>query len=225
MSGPILSVIIPVYNEKATCLELIERVKAIDIDKQIIVVNDGSTDGSRELLESVSGIHLIHHKFNQGKGAAIRTAVPHCTGNYVILQDGDLEYDPGAYHALLKPIITKEADVVFGSRWLNQDKKSSYHTRGNKMITWFSNLVNGESVTDVASCYKVLPLEYFRELNLKSEGFGLETEIAAKVFRRGYTVVEVAVSYQRRKIEEGKKLRLIDGLISAWSCLRFRFID
>ena len=122
MSGPVLSVIIPIYNEKATCLELIERVKAIDIDKQIIVVNDGSTDGSRELLESVSGINLIHHEFNRGKGAAVRTAILHSTGNYVILQDGDLEYDPGAYHALLQPIITKEADVVFGSRWLNQDK-------------------------------------------------------------------------------------------------------
>tara|TARA_Y100000590_G_C15741369_1_gene1020375 strand:+ start:2115 stop:2792 length:678 start_codon:yes stop_codon:yes gene_type:complete len=225
MYEPILSVIIPVYNEKATCQELIERVKAVGIEKQIIVVNDGSNDGSRELLESISGIHLIHHELNEGKGSAVQTALNYCTGKYVILQDGDLEYDPRSYHALLQPIISKKVDIVFGSRWVNQDNKNSYHTLGNKMITWFSNFINGESVTDVASCYKVLSLEHLRGLSLKSKGFGLETEIAAKVFRRGYTVMEVAVSYNRRKIEEGKKLRLIDGLISAWSCLRFRFID
>ncbi|MBH09303.1 MAG: glycosyl transferase [Candidatus Marinimicrobia bacterium] len=222
---PMLSIIIPVYNEKSTCLELIERVKSVSIDKQIIVVNDGSTDGSNELLESISNIQLIHHDYNKGKGAAVRTALPYCVGSYVILQDGDLEYDPNAYHSLLKPIINNQAEVIFGSRWLNQTNKNSYHTRGNKMITWFSNFINGKSITDVASCYKVLPLEYLKDLDLKSSGFGLETEIAAKVFRRGYRVMEVSVSYQRRKIEEGKKLRLIDGLISAWSCLRYRFFD
>lgn len=225
MSGTLLSVIIPIYNEKTTCLKLIEKVKAIPIDKEIIVVNDGSTDGSREILESISGINLIHHDYNHGKGSAVQTAVPFCRGEYVILQDGDLEYDPIAYHNLLEPIINKDADVVFGSRWLNQGLKTSYHTRGNKIITWFSNLINGKSITDVASCYKVLPLKYFKALKIKSDGFGLETEIAAKVFRHGYSVVEVSVSYKRRKIEEGKKLRLIDGIISAWSCLRFRFFD
>ena len=226
MQDPLLSVIIPVFNEKNTCLELIQRVKNVKIQKQIIVINDGSTDGTEKLLTSIDGILLINREKNYGKGSAVRSAIPFCKGRYIILQDGDLEYDPNEYHKLIQPIIDQKADVVFGSRWLGKNNKnSSYHTLGNKMITWFSTFINGKKITDVASCYKVFPTNYFKELKLKSEGFGLETEIAAKVFRKGYVVKEVAVGYHRRRVDEGKKLRLVDGLISAWSCIRFRYLD
>ncbi|MCH7733472.1 MAG: glycosyltransferase family 2 protein [Candidatus Marinimicrobia bacterium] len=220
-----ISIIIPVYNEAATCLELISRVKANPLAKEIIVVDDGSTDGSNELLSQVENITLHKHDKNRGKGAAIQTAIPHINGDIVILQDGDLEYDPQDYGALIKPIEAGEADIVFGSRWLKKKNPWSFHYVGNRLITLFSNIINQRWINDMASCYKAIPTEIFKELNLKSQGFGLEAEITAKVFRKEYKVREVPISYERRTSADGKKLRLKDGLVSAWACVRFRFFD
>ncbi|MFQ6677657.1 MAG: glycosyltransferase family 2 protein [Fidelibacterota bacterium] len=220
-----LSIIIPVYNEARTCHELINRVKASRLVFNIIVVDDGSTDGTSEILSRIDGIILLKHHINMGKGRAIQTAIPHLTGNVVILQDGDLEYDPNDYKKLIEPIENEEADVVFGSRWMGKTVKWSFHYFGNKIITWFSNIVNLKWINDMASCYKAVSVETFKNLELKSNGFGLEAEITAKVFKRNLRVKEIPITYNRRTTAEGKKLRLKDGLISALACLRFRFFE
>jgi len=220
-----ISVIIPVYNEAPTCLELIRKVKNNPLEKEIIVVDDGSTDGCGQLLSRVNNIILLKHGTNRGKGMAVRTAIPSVTGDVVILQDGDMEYDPKDYEALIQPIREHQADIVFGSRWLDNGKNRSFHYWGNRLITFWSNLINQRWINDMASCYKAIPADIFRDLDLKSKGFGLEAEITAKIFRKKYTVVEIPVSYVKRSSVEGKKLRLKDGLVSAWACLRFRFFD
>ena len=220
-----ISVIIPIYNEAATCIELINRVQAVLLEKEIIIVDDGSSDGTAELLSNIEGITLLTHSINQGKGAAVQTAVDYITGDLVILQDGDLEYDPEDYQKLIKPITAGETDVVFGSRWLNNANKWSFHYFGNKLITLFSNIINQRWINDMASCYKAIPIDIFRDLHLRSQGFGLEAEITAKMFRKGYSIKEIPISYSRRTSAEGKKLRLKDGLVSASACLRYRFFD
>ena len=141
------------------------------------------------------------------------------------MQDGDLEYDPEDYQKLIKPITAGETDVVFGSRWLNNANKWSFHYFGNKLITLFSNIVNLRWINDMASCYKAIPIDIFRDLHLRSQGFGLEAEITAKIFRKGYSIKEIPISYSRRTFDEGKKLRFKDGLVSASACLRYRFFD
>jgi glycosyltransferase involved in cell wall biosynthesis len=220
-----ISVIIPIYNEAATCIELINRVQAVSLEKEIIIVDDGSSDGTTELLSKIEGIILLTHSINQGKGAAVQTAIEHISGDLVILQDGDLEYDPEDYQKLIKPITAGETDVVFGSRWLNNANKWSFHYFVNKLITLFSNIVNQRWINDMASCYKAIPVDIFRDLHLRSQGFGLEAEITAKMFRKGYSIKEIPISYSRRTSAEGKKLRLKDGLVSASACLRYRFFD
>ena len=220
-----ISVIIPIYNEAATCIELINRVQAVSLEKEIIIVDDGSSDGTAELLSKIEGIILLTHSINQGKGAAVQTAIEHISGDLVILQDGDLEYDPEDYQKLIKPITAGETDVVFGSRWLRKKNAWSFHYIGNKLITLFSNIINQRWINDMASCYKAIPIDIFRDLHLRSQGFGLEAEITAKMFRKGYSIKEIPISYSRRTSAEGKKLRLKDGLVSASACLRYRFFD
>ena len=220
-----ISVIIPIYNEAATCIELINRVQAVSLEKEIIIVDDGSSDGTAELLSNIEGITLLTHSINQGKGAAVQTAIEHIFGDLVILQDGDLEYNPDDYLDLIKPIAEGKADVVFGSRWLGKNNAWSFHFIGNKLITLFSNIINQRWINDMASCYKAIPVDIFRNLHLRSQGFGLEAEITAKMFRKGYSIKEIPISYSRRTSAEGKKLRLKDGLVSASACLRYRFFD
>ena len=220
-----ISVIIPIYNEAATCIELINKVQAVLLEKEIIIVDDGSSDGTAELLSNIEGITLLTHSINQGKGAAVQTAIEHIFGDLVILQDGDLEYNPDDYLDLIKPIAEGKADVVFGSRWLGKNNAWSFHFIGNKLITLFSNIVNLRWINDMASCYKAIPVDIFRNLHLRSQGFGLEAEITAKTFRKGYSIKEIPISYSRRTSAEGKKLRLKDGLASARACLRYRFVD
>jgi glycosyltransferase involved in cell wall biosynthesis len=220
-----ISVIIPIYNEAATCIELINKVQAVLLEKEIIIVDDGSSDGTAELLSNIEGITLLTHSINQGKGAAVQTAIEHIFGDLVILQDGDLEYNPDDYLDLIKPIAEGKADVVFGSRWLGKNNAWSFHFIGNKLITLFSNIINQRWINDMASCYKAIPVDIFRDLHLRSQGFGLEAEITAKIFRKGYSIKEIPISYTRRTSVEGKKLRFKDGLVSASACLRYRFFD
>ena len=216
-----LSVIIPIYNEAATCTQLIEGVKSVPIQKQIIVVDDCSTDGSGDILKEIDDIELIQHQVNQGKGSAVQSALPHIKGDFVILQDGDLEYNPADYEKMLNQLKNDSADVVYGSRWLGKTSPLSYHTIGNRFITWFANWMTGAALTDMASCYKMMPAEIFRSLDICSAGFGLEAEITAKVFKKKLRVIEVPISYDRRTKSEGKKLRLRDGLIACWTLLKY----
>jgi len=220
-----ISVIIPIFNESPTCIELIRKVDEVSMEKEIIVVDDGSTDGTTEKLSELENITLLKHPVNRGKGAAVQTAVEHIQGDIVILQDGDLEYDPSDYQSLIGPIVNGESDIVFGSRWLGKNNQWSFHYIGNKIISLFSNIINQRWVNDMASCYKAIPASIFRDLQLRSSGFGLEAEITAKVFRKGYSVKEIPISYARRTSVEGKKLRLKDGFVSAAACLRYRFFD
>ena len=215
-----LSVIIPIYNEAATCSLLIEKVKSVPIQKQVIVVDDCSTDGSENILKEIDDIELIQHQVNQGKGSAVQSALPHIKGDFVVLQDGDLEYNPADYEKMLNQLENDSADVVNGSRWLGKTSPLSYHTIGNRFITWFANLVTGAALTDMASCYKMMPAEIFHSLDIRSAGFGLEAEITAKVFKKKLRVIEVPISYERRTKSEGKKLRLTDGIIACWTLLR-----
>ena len=220
-----LSVIIPIYNEAATCSLLIEKVKLIPIQKQIIVVDDCSTDGSGGILKGIGDIELIRHQVNRGKGSAVQTALTHLKGDFVVLQDGDLEYNPADYEKMLNQLENDSADVVYGSRWLGKTSSLSYHTVGNRFITWFSNRVTGAALTDMTSCYKMMPTEIFRSLDICSAGFGLEAEITAKVFKKKLRVIEVPISYERRTKSEGKKLRLKDGLIACYALLKYTMID
>ena len=220
-----LSVIIPIYNESATCSLLIEKVKSVPIQKQIIVVDDCSTDGSGNILKEIDDIELIRHQVNRGKGFAVQSALPHIKGDFVILQDGDLEYNPADYEKMLNQLENDSTDVVYGSRWLGKTSSLSYHTVGNRFITWFSNRVTGAALTDMTSCYKMMPTEIFRSLDICSAGFGLEAEITAKVFKKKLRVIEVPISYERRTKSEGKKLRLTDGLIACWTLLKCTLLD
>ena len=215
-----LSVIIPIYNEAETCSQLIEKVKSVPIQKQIIVADDCSTDGSGNILKEIDDIELIQHQVNQGKGSAVQSALPYIKGDIVVLQDGDLEYNPTDYEKMLNQLENDSADVVYGSRWLGKTSSLSYHTVGNRFITWFANLVTGATMTDMASCYKMMPADIFHSLDIHSAGFGLEAEITAKVFKKKLRVIEVPISYERRTKSEGKKLRLTDGLIAGFTLLR-----
>ena len=215
-----LSVIIPIYNEETTCRQLIEKVKSIPIQKQIIVIDDGSTDSSSSILKRIEGIMLITHEINQGKGCAIQSAISHIKGDFVVLQDGDLEYSPTDYEKMLTLLEADRADVVFGSRWIENKSYLAYHTMGNRLITWFANQLLGVTLTDMASCYKMMPAKTLRSLKIASAGFGLEAEITAKVFKKKLRVVEVPVQYKRRSKSEGKKLRLKDGIIAFWTLLK-----
>ena len=223
-SPPLLSVVIPVFNEEDTIIDVIESVHQLEIDKEIIVVNDGSTDRTHELLSDLKYITLIHHKTNRGKGAAIQTATTHITGKYVIFQDGDLENNPKDFLTLLEALQQEDCDVVFGSRWLKIHPDHTFHTIGNKLITWWANSLNTQKVTDLASCYKLIPAYILQELNITSKGFGFEAEVTAKIDRLGYKIKEIPIQYNRRSVLEGKKLRIKDGIIAAWSCLRFRIL-
>lgn len=221
----LLTVIIPIYNEVNTIEEILRRVEKIPLDKQMIVIDDGSTDGSTEIIQKIKKFKLIQNSNNRGKGAAVQMAIPFIKGDYVILQDGDLECDPDDYKKLLEPLIKGEAEVVFGSRWVEKRNQWTFHYFGNRLITLFSNIINQRWINDMASCYKAIPADIFKSLKLKSNGFGLEAEITAKVFRHGYHVLEIPINYKRRTVSEGKKIRFKDGLVAMWSCLRYRFFD
>ena len=220
-----LSVIIPIYNEAATCSKLIEKVKSVPIQKQVIVVDDCSTDGSGDILKEIDDIELIQHQVNQGKGSAVQTALTHVKGDFIALQDGDLEYNPADYEKMLNQLENDSADVVYGSRWLGKTSPLSYHTVGNRFISWFANLVTGATLTDMASCYKMMPAKILISLNITSVGFGLEAEITSKVFNRKLRVMEVPINYERRSKSEGKKLRLKDGLVACYALLKYTMID
>jgi glycosyltransferase involved in cell wall biosynthesis len=226
-----LSVVIPVYNERQWIRELVRRVKAVPVPKEIILVDDCSTDGTRDILaemEGEDGIHVRYQPFNQGKGAALREGFLHATGTVVVVQDADLEYDPAEYLRLIQPIIDDRADVVYGSRFTGDCHRVLYfwHYVANKMLTTLSNMFTNLNLTDMETCYKVFRREVLEEINLKSNRFGFEPEVTAKVARaKKWRVYEVPISYSGRTYEEGKKIGFKDAFTALYCIVRYKWFD
>ena len=220
-----LSVLIPVFNECDTIAEICARVRAVPLDIEIVVVDDFSTDGTREVLEHLyeGGLvdRLVLQAANRGKGAAIRTAVAHATGDAVVIQDADLEYDPAEYPRLLAPIADGKADAVYGSRFAGRDPHRVlyfWHYVGNRFLTLLSNMVTNLNLTDMETCYKMLRREVWAKIELEENRFGMEPEITAKLARGGWRIYEVGISYSGRTYAEGKKINWKDG-VSALRCI------
>ena len=218
-----LSVVIPVYNEEATVRQIVERVRAVGLHKEIVVVDDCSTDGTRDVLRQLErdeDVRVFLHGYNRGKGAALRTGFDQVKGNIVIIQDADLEYDPQDYPSLLEPIRAGEADVVYGSRFLANPRQdpSWLHRFGNWLLTAASNRLTGQNLTDMETCYKVFRRDVLERLKLQENRFGFEPEITAKISQLGIRIHEVPIRYCSRSYREGKKIGLRDG-ISALHCI------
>ena len=226
-----ISVVIPVYNEVSTIREIVVRVQAVDLDKEIIIVDDGSTDGTREQLQgftlSQENVRVFYHDRNQGKGAALRTGFEIATGDIIIIQDADLEYDPREYAVLLEPILDGRADVVYGSRFLGGPHRVLFfwHYVGNKFLTLLSNMLTNLNLTDMETCYKVFKREVLNDLKLKSNRFGFEPEFTAKIAKKGFRVYETSISYSGRTYAEGKKIGWKDGVKAIFAIIWFRIFD
>ena len=222
-----LSVIIPCYNEENTIQEIVRQVQATGRADEIIVVDDGSTDTSREILsrlDGLDGVQVILHDQNLGKGAGVRTGIQHATGDVMLVQDADLEYDPRDYAALLKPIEEGKARAVYGSRFLGGPRRTMFfwHMMGNRLLTLFTNLLFDTILSDMETCYKVFTADIAADLDLKSPGWGFDPEITAKILRQGVRIYEVPISYAGREFDEGKKISWRDGFTVLWTLLRYR---
>ncbi len=223
-----LSVIIPVYNEEKTLREIIDRVRTVDLEKEIVIVDDGSGDKTRQILDSLQDatIKVIRHTTNKGKGAAIRTALDYISGDVCIIQDGDLEYEPQDYLKLIQPIENGQADIVYGSRFLSQTKVTTpFHYLVNWFLTFCTNLLFGCGLTDMETCYKLFKTNVIKGLDLKSDGFEIEAELTAKAVRNGYKIQEIPILYHARDYHEGKKIGWRDGLKTLHALFKYKFIN
>ena len=229
-----LSIVVPVYNEVATLEKIIEAIKAVNVgmEKEIVLVDDCSKDGTRELLKELQAkdptLAVYFHEVNQGKGGALHTGFQNATGDYVLIQDADLEYDPNEYPQLLAPILSGRADVVFGSRFLGGGAHRVvyyWHYVGNRFLTWLSNMTTNLNLTDMEVCYKVFKRDVIQAIPLREKRFGFEVEITAKVARRHLRVYEVPISYYGRDYSEGKKIGWKDGVSAIRCILRYAWRD
>ena len=224
-----LSVVMPTYNEKDTINEIIEKVLAVDIVKQLIIVDDCSKDGTKEILQqfALPRIKLICHTKNQGKGAALRTGFKEVTGDVVAIQDGDLEYDPEEFKEMIAPIQKGKADVVYGTRLTSAKPQRAYlfwHKVGNKFITFLTGIMYNTTLTDIETCYKMFRADLLKELNLKSKSFEIEPELTAKLLKMQLRIYEVPISYYGRSYQEGKKIHWWHGVHAVWTLIKYRFV-
>ena len=227
-----LSVIVPVYNERNTLVEVLRRMRAVElpdgIEREIIVVDDGSDDGTRDVLKQLgdSTVRVVLHDVNRGKGAALRTGFSHATGEYVLVQDADLEYDPEDWPKLLNPVLRGKARVVYGSRFTGERRNMLLlHWIGNRFLSMTTNILYNTTLSDMETCYKLLERDLVDEMKLHSNRFDIEPEITAKVLKRGIRIYEVPISYSGREFDEGKKITWRDGFSALWTLVKYRFRD
>ena len=225
-----LSVVMPVYNEINTIHEIIRRVQQVDIEKELIIVDDYSTDGTRDYLRQVQdeNIHVLLHERNQGKGAALQTGFQHVSGDIVVIQDADLEYNPEEYHLLIKPILDNRADVVYGSRFLTGAERRVlffWHYMGNKFLTFLSNMVTDLNLSDMETCYKMFRAEILKTISIEQKRFGFEPEFTVKVAKHKYRIYEVGISYCGRDYSEGKKIGWKDGFNVLWCLTKYKLFS
>ncbi len=230
-----LSILIPVFNEKNTLIQVLNAViqaESQGLEKELIIVDDGSTDGSRDILSSLDtqfyNAKIFFHDKNMGKGAALRTAQQNATGDLILIQDADLEYDPREYNELLKPILENHADVVYGSRLSGGKPTRAFkitHLLGNKFLSLLTNVLYDCTLTDMETCYKVFKAEYFMKVQIRSNRFDFEPEITAKILKQKARVIELPISYFGRDYSEGKKITWRDGFAAIWALTKYRFVD
>ncbi len=222
---PLLSVIVPVYNEAKTIGEILEKINSVPIDKEIIVVNDGSYDGTEKILKDIkyNNLKIIHHSSNRGKGAAFLTGLSHAQGEFVIIQDADLEYDPNDYLKLMAAIKENNVDIVLGARFKKGYHGLLIHRLGNRLLTVLLNLLFNVRLNDCFTCYKLFRRDTIIKLDLREQNFTIETEIVAKALKKGLRILEVPVSYSPRSYSEGKKIRCRDGFQAIKSIIKYRF--
>ena len=227
--NPLLSVVMPVYNERETIQEIIRRVLDVPLRIELIVVDDGSNDGTRDILAGLAKqlpIKLVLQPANAGKGAALRRGFQEVTGDIVVIQDADLEYSPEEFPELIELIRQGRADVVYGSRFLGRHRVFLFtHYAGNRLLTLITNVLYNTMLTDMETCYKVMRTDVLRSMTLQSNGFGIEPELTAKIFKRHYRVYEVPITYDGRGYEEGKKITWRDGIVALWVLLKYRFTE
>ena len=229
LRDPLLSVVMPVYNEKTTIEEIIRRVLAVPVRSELIVVDDGSSDGTGDILTALERelkFTLIFQPKNGGKGAALRRGFEEVTGDLVVIQDADLEYSPEEFPELIELICEGRADVVYGSRFLGRHRVFLFtHYAGNRLLTLVTNVLYNTMLSDMETCYKVMRTEVLRSMKLESDGFGIEPEMTAKIFKRHYRVYEVPITYDGRGYEEGKKITWRDGVVALWVLVKYRFTE
>jgi len=227
--NPLVSVVMPVYDERDTIDEIVRRVLAVPLRIELIVVDDCSKDGTRDQLQAMQrelGFTLVLQEANGGKGSALRAGFTRVTGDIVVIQDADLEYSPEEYPSLIELICEGRADVVYGSRFLGRHRVFLFtHYLGNKLLTFITNVLYNTILSDMETCFKVMRVSVLRSFTLESNGFGIEPELTAKIFKRGYRVYEIPITYDGRGYEDGKKITWRDGLVAAWTLLKYRFTE
>ncbi len=227
-----LTIVVPVFNERNTLVEILRRMRAVElpdsVEREIIVVDDGSDDGTRDVLKQLgdSTVRVITHEQNRGKGAAVRTAFAHATGDYVLIQDADLEYDPEDWPRLLNPVMRGRSRVVYGSRFTGERRNMLFlHWIGNRLLSLVTNMLYNTTLSDMETCYKLIDKSLLDEMSLTADQFDIEPEITAKILKRGVRIYEVPISYAGREFDEGKKITWHDGFAALWTLVKFRIRD